>query len=64
MLVTSDHNELQHDFAKGFQSVKITDSVTNEYARERGDWILSVGADARFTLLKSFLSHNPKGLYC
>ena len=50
LLVTSDHNELQHDFAKDFQSVKITDSVTNEYAREKGDWIyLFKGADTSFS---------------
>lgn len=49
VLVTDDYDEKQHDFAKGFQSITIVDSVTNVYARERGDWIyLFKGADENF----------------
>ncbi len=49
VLVTDDHHEKEHDFAKDFQSITIIDSVTNEFARERGDYIyLFKGADANF----------------
>ena len=49
VLVTDDPDEKQHDFAKGFQSITIIDSVTSTYARERGDYIyLFKGADANF----------------
>jgi 4-amino-4-deoxy-L-arabinose transferase-like glycosyltransferase len=49
VLVTDDHHELEHDFAKDFQSIIIADSVTNAYARERGDWIyVFKGANENF----------------
>ena len=49
ILVTDDPHEERHDFAKGFVSVTKTDSVTNEYAREKGDYIyLFKGADNNF----------------
>ncbi len=49
VLVTEDPNEKQHDFAKGFKSVTKVDSIRNEYAREKGDYIyLFVGADDNF----------------
>jgi hypothetical protein len=49
ILVSDDPDEKQHDFAKGFQSVTKVDSVTNFYARERGDYIyLFFGADENF----------------
>lgn len=50
VLVTDDHHELEHDFAKDFQSITITDSVTNFFARERGDWIYVFrGANENFS---------------
>lgn len=50
VLVCTDTDELQHDYIKFFQSAQFTDSVTNPYARERGDYImLATGADERFT---------------
>ena len=50
VLVTDDHHEQEHDFAKDFQSITVTDSVTNVYARERGDWIyLFKGANENFS---------------
>jgi len=50
VLVTDDHHEQEHDFAKDFQSITVTDSVTNMYARERGDWIyLFKGANENFS---------------
>ncbi len=49
VLVTDDSHEKEHDFAKGFQTITIVDSVTNFYARERGDYIyLFKGADENF----------------
>jgi 4-amino-4-deoxy-L-arabinose transferase-like glycosyltransferase len=49
VLVTDDHDEKEHDFAKDFQSITITDSVTSKFARERGDYIyLFKGADDNF----------------
>ncbi len=49
VLVTDDHHEKEHDFAKDFQSITIVDSVTSEFARERGDYIyLFKGADDNF----------------
>lgn len=49
ILVTNDPDEQQHDWAKGFRQVIKIDSVTNFYARERGDYIyLCKGADERF----------------
>ncbi|HEX5155304.1 MAG TPA: glycosyltransferase family 39 protein [Parafilimonas sp.] len=49
ILVTDDPHEEQHDFAKGFKSVTKIDSVTTEYARERGDYIYTfIGADENF----------------
>ena len=49
VLVTDDHHEKEHDFAKDFQSIEIIDSVTSKFARERGDYIyLFKGADANF----------------
>jgi len=50
VLVTDDHHEQEHDFAKDFKSITITDSVTNTYARERGDWIyVFKGANENFS---------------
>ena len=49
VLVSDDPHEEQHDFAKGFKSVIKVDSVTNEFAREKGDYIyLFKGADDNF----------------
>lgn len=49
VLVSDDPDERQHDFAKGFRAVIKVDSVTNAYAREKGDYIyLFVGADDNF----------------
>jgi 4-amino-4-deoxy-L-arabinose transferase-like glycosyltransferase len=49
VLVTDDHHEKEHDFAKDFRSITIIDSVTSEFARERGDYIyLFKGADDNF----------------
>jgi hypothetical protein len=49
ILVTRDPHEEQHDWAKGFQQIIKVDSVTNFYARERGDYIyLFKGADKTF----------------
>jgi hypothetical protein len=49
VLVTEDHHELEHDFAKDFQSITVSDSVTNIFARERGDWIyIFKGANDNF----------------
>ena len=40
VLITDDHEEMQHDFLKDFSSVKLYDSITNIYARERGSLII------------------------
>ena len=49
ILVTDDPREQQHDWARGFQQIIKLDSVTNFYARERGDYIyLFKGADENF----------------
>ncbi len=40
LLVTDDRHEMEHPFIKEFASVVLADSVTNPYARERGDLIL------------------------
>jgi 4-amino-4-deoxy-L-arabinose transferase-like glycosyltransferase len=49
ILVSDDPHEKQHDFSKGFKSVMKVDSVTTEYARERGDYIYTfIGADENF----------------
>ena len=49
VLISDDPNETEHDFAKGFQSITIVDSITNKYAREYRDYIyLFKGADENF----------------
>ncbi|SFQ43860.1 glycosyltransferase family 39 protein [Parafilimonas terrae] len=49
ILVSDDPDEKQHDFAKGFTSVTKTDSITNKFAREKGDYIyVFIGADDNF----------------
>jgi 4-amino-4-deoxy-L-arabinose transferase-like glycosyltransferase len=49
VLVSDDPDEKQHDFAKGFKSVIKVDSITTQYAREKGDYIyLFIGADNNF----------------
>jgi 4-amino-4-deoxy-L-arabinose transferase-like glycosyltransferase len=49
ILVTNDPHEQQHDWAKGFKQIIKVDSVTNVYARERGDYIyIFKGADENF----------------
>ena len=40
ILITDDHEEMQHPFIKDFKSAVVTDSVTNIYARERGSLII------------------------
>ena len=42
ILVTDDQNEMQHDFIKNFSSALLNDSVTNFYAREKGDLIITL----------------------
>jgi len=49
VLISDDPNETEHDFAKGFQSITLVDSITNKYAREYRDYIyLFKGADENF----------------
>ncbi len=49
ILVCTDTDELNHDYIKFFKSARFTDSITNPYAREHGDYImLAKGADERF----------------
>ena len=49
VLLTDDENEMQHAFIKNFKSAVLKDSVTNIYARERGDLIIILkGADSTF----------------
>jgi Dolichyl-phosphate-mannose-protein mannosyltransferase len=40
VLVESDPEEIHHDFIKQFSNARITDSVTNPYAREKGTAIM------------------------
>ena len=40
LLITSDKDEMQHDFIKYFQSARITDSTTVPFSREEGDFII------------------------
>jgi hypothetical protein len=40
LLVTNDQQEMQHPFVRDFVSAVVTDSVTNQYARERGSLII------------------------
>jgi hypothetical protein len=40
LLVTDDTNEMQHPFIKNFTSAVVSDSVTNPFAREKGDLII------------------------
>jgi hypothetical protein len=40
VLITDDHEEMQHPFIKNFKSAVVTDSVTNIYSRERGSLII------------------------
>ncbi len=49
ILLTDDENEMQHDFIKNFTYAKLSDSVTNIYAREKGDLIITLkGANDEF----------------
>ncbi|MDQ2718719.1 MAG: glycosyltransferase family 39 protein [Bacteroidota bacterium] len=49
ILVTDDQQEMHHDFIKDFTSVILSDSVTNEYAREKGSLIIILkGANEKF----------------
>ncbi len=40
LLLTDDEKEMEHPFLKNFSSVILSDSITNNYAREKGDLIL------------------------
>ena len=40
VLLTDDHQEMQHAFIKNFASAILTDSVTNSYAREKGSLVI------------------------
>jgi hypothetical protein len=49
VLISDDPNETEHDFAKGFQSITLVDTIANKYAREYRDYIyLFKGADENF----------------
>jgi len=49
VLITDDPDEMKHSFIRDFQSVQLVDSVTNPYARERGDLIIVFkGANEKF----------------
>jgi Dolichyl-phosphate-mannose-protein mannosyltransferase len=49
IVVTDDQQEMQHDFIKDFTSAVLSDSVTNEYAREKGSLIIILkGANEKF----------------
>lgn len=49
ILVTDDQQEMQHDFLRDFTSVTLSDSITNEYAREKGSLIIIMkGANEKF----------------
>lgn len=40
VLITDDHEEMQHPFIKNFKSAVVTDSVTSKYSLERGSLII------------------------
>ena len=40
VLITDDHEEMQHPFIKNLKSAVVTDSVTNTYSLERGSLII------------------------
>jgi len=40
LLLTDDEKEMEHSFIKDFSSAVLSDSITNTYARERGDLII------------------------
>jgi len=49
VLISDDPNETEHDFAKGFQSITLVDTIANKYAREYRDYIyLFKGSDENF----------------
>jgi hypothetical protein len=50
VLVTDDEDEMQHPFIKEFKSAVLFDSITNNYAREKGSLIIVLkGANEQFT---------------
>ena len=49
VLLTDDEHEMEHKFVKDFSSAVLVDSVTNPFARERGDLIIVLkGANENF----------------
>lgn len=40
LLLTDDEKEMEHPFIKNFSSAVLSDSITNTFARERGDLII------------------------
>jgi len=51
VLVESDPNEMQYAFIREFSEARLTDSVTNQYAREKGTSILLLtGASEKFKI--------------
>ena len=49
ILLTDDRHEMEHPFIKEFVSARVTDSITTEYAREKGDLVLILkGASEAF----------------
>ena len=49
VLVTDDKQEMQHPFIRLFTTARVTDSITNPYARERGSLIIVFkGASSAF----------------
>jgi 4-amino-4-deoxy-L-arabinose transferase-like glycosyltransferase len=49
LLITDDHQEMEHDFIHDFSSAELRDSITNPFAREHGSLIILLkGANDRF----------------
>ena len=64
VLVTDDQQEMQHDFLKDFTSVILSDSVTNEYAREKGSLIIILkGANEKFNQMFKEKIQNDKAKF-
>jgi hypothetical protein len=42
VLITDDKEEMKHPFIKDFSSAVLSDSITNQYARENGSLIITL----------------------
>ena len=63
ILITDNEDELHESYIKDFLSARFTDSVTSEYARERGDKIMLAKCGCTFcTVIQEKIKEDKEAL--